>query len=70
MKLVIVVLEGVQALDVAAPMDVFTEANSFLPPDRHYHLRPRSVLQRSSSKKVSTLGCNRARSHRLSRHTL
>ncbi len=38
MKLVIVVLEGVQALDVAAPMDVFTEANSFLPPDRHYQI--------------------------------
>ncbi|SFQ35565.1 transcriptional regulator, AraC family with amidase-like domain [Variovorax sp. OK605] len=38
MKLVIVVLEGVQALDVAAPMDVFTEANSFLPADQHYEI--------------------------------
>jgi len=38
MKLVIVVLEGVQALDVAAPMDVFTEANNFLPPEHHYQI--------------------------------
>lgn len=32
----IVVLEGVQALDVAGPLDVFAEANGFLPPDDHY----------------------------------
>jgi transcriptional regulator GlxA family with amidase domain len=38
MKLVIVVLEGVQALDVAGPMDVFSEANNFLPPDRRYEI--------------------------------
>ncbi len=38
MKLAIVVLEGVQALDVAAPMDVFAEANNFLPPGQHYQV--------------------------------
>lgn len=38
MKLVIVVLDGVQALDVAAPMDVFAEANNFLPPHQQYQI--------------------------------
>jgi transcriptional regulator GlxA family with amidase domain len=38
MKLAIVVLDGVQALDVAGPMDVFAEANNFLPPDQHYRI--------------------------------
>lgn len=38
MKLVIVVLEGVQSLDVAAPMDVFTEANQYLAADRQYEI--------------------------------
>lgn len=38
MKLVIVVLEGVQALDVAAPMDVFTEANRFLSAHQQYEI--------------------------------
>jgi len=32
----IVVYEGVQALDVAGPMDVFSEANAFLDPADHY----------------------------------
>jgi transcriptional regulator GlxA family with amidase domain len=35
----IVVFPGVQALDVAGPMDVFTEANRFLLPDQHYQVR-------------------------------
>ncbi len=38
MKLVIVVLEGVQALDVAAPMDVFAEANNYLAPHQQYQI--------------------------------
>lgn len=38
MKLVIVVFEGVQALDVAGPMDVFAEANNFLAPHQHYQI--------------------------------
>lgn len=38
MKLAIVVVDGVQALDVAAPMDVFAEANNFLPPDQQYEM--------------------------------
>lgn len=38
MKVAIVVFEGVQALDVAGPMDVFAEANNFLPPDQQYDI--------------------------------
>jgi transcriptional regulator GlxA family with amidase domain len=38
MKLVIVVFDGVLALDVAGPMDVFAEANNFLPPDQQYEI--------------------------------
>lgn len=38
MKVAIVVFDGVQALDVAGPMDVFAEANNFLPPQRHYQV--------------------------------
>ncbi len=34
----IVVFPGVQALDVSGPMDVFAEANRFLPPEDHYRL--------------------------------
>lgn len=36
MKLALVVFDGVQALDVAGPLDVFAEANSFLPSDQRY----------------------------------
>ncbi|NVM77165.1 transcriptional regulator GlxA family with amidase domain [Duganella sp. SG902] len=36
--LALVVFPGVQALDVSGPMDVFAEANAFLPPERHYRL--------------------------------
>jgi transcriptional regulator GlxA family with amidase domain len=48
MKLTLVVLDGVQALDVAGPLDVFTEANRFLPKKDHYVItlvgeRPDSV---------------------------
>jgi len=35
-KVAIVVFEDVQALDVAGPMDVFAEANKFLPEDSRY----------------------------------
>ena len=36
MKLTMVVLDGVQALDVAGPLDVFAEANQFLEPRQRY----------------------------------
>ena len=38
MKLALVVFDGVQALDVAGPLDVFAEANTMLPPDMQYEL--------------------------------
>ncbi|KHA78981.1 AraC family transcriptional regulator [Janthinobacterium lividum] len=34
----ILIFPGVQALDVSGPMDVFAEANSFLPPERQYRI--------------------------------
>lgn len=34
----IVIFPGVQALDVAGPLDVFAEANRFVPPDSGYHI--------------------------------
>jgi transcriptional regulator GlxA family with amidase domain len=48
-KLTLVVLGGVQALDVAGPLDVFTEANKFLAQADHYAItlvggRPDSVV--------------------------
>lgn len=30
----ILIFPGVQALDVCGPLDMFAEANSFLPPER------------------------------------
>ncbi|MES2162942.1 MAG: GlxA family transcriptional regulator [Pseudomonadota bacterium] len=49
MKLTLVVLDGVQALDVAGPLDVFAEANNLLPKAQHYAItlvggRPDSVV--------------------------
>ncbi|CDG80814.1 GlxA family transcriptional regulator [Janthinobacterium agaricidamnosum] len=49
MKLTLVVLDGVQALDVAGPLDVFTEANYLLRKKDHYDItlvggRPSSVM--------------------------
>jgi transcriptional regulator GlxA family with amidase domain len=38
MKLAIVVFDGVLALDVAGPMDVFAEANNFLDRDQQYEI--------------------------------
>jgi len=38
MKVAIVVFDGVQALDVAGPVDVFAEANTFLPPHQQYDI--------------------------------
>lgn len=35
-EVALVIHEGVQALDVAGPLDVFTAANGFLPEDEHY----------------------------------
>ena len=37
-KVAIVVFEDVQALDVAGPMDIFAEANKFLPEERRYEV--------------------------------
>ncbi len=49
MKLTLVVFDGVQALDVAGPLDVFAEANQFLPKKDRYEIslvgvRPGSVV--------------------------
>lgn len=49
MKLTLVVFDGVQALDVAGPLDVFAEANLLLPKKDHYETtlvgeRPDSVM--------------------------
>ncbi|HEY4318825.1 MAG TPA: GlxA family transcriptional regulator [Herbaspirillum sp.] len=49
MKLTLVVFDGVQALDVAGPLDVFAEANLLLPKKDHYEItlvgeRPGSVM--------------------------
>lgn len=49
MKLTLVVFDGVQALDVAGPLDVFSEANKFLPAADQYEVslvgeRPGSVV--------------------------
>lgn len=49
MKLTLVVFDGVQALDVAGPLDVFAEANLLLPKKDHYEItlvgqRPGSVV--------------------------
>lgn len=38
MKIAIVVFDGVHALDVAGPMDVFAGANKFLPPEQRYQV--------------------------------
>ena len=38
MKVAIVIFDGVQALDVAGPMDVFAEANTFLPEHQRYEV--------------------------------
>jgi transcriptional regulator GlxA family with amidase domain len=38
MKVAIVVFDGVQALDVAGPLDVFAEANTFLQPHQRYEV--------------------------------
>jgi transcriptional regulator GlxA family with amidase domain len=35
----IAIFPGVQALDVAGPVDVFSEANQFLAPDQHYEVK-------------------------------
>ena len=43
MKLALVVFDGVQALDVAGPMDVFAEANALLPPNQRYEVTMVSV---------------------------
>lgn len=48
-KLTLVVFDGVQALDVAGPLDVFSEANLLLPARDHYQItlvgeRPDSVM--------------------------
>ncbi|MFL6710219.1 MAG: GlxA family transcriptional regulator [Massilia sp.] len=34
----LLVFPGVQSLDVSGPLDVFAEANRFLPPEQHYRL--------------------------------
>jgi transcriptional regulator GlxA family with amidase domain len=38
MKVAIAIFDGVQALDVAGPLDVFAEANAYLPNDQKYEV--------------------------------
>lgn len=38
MKVAIVVFDGVQALDIAGPVDVFAEANTFLPAHQRHEV--------------------------------
>ncbi|MFL9895417.1 GlxA family transcriptional regulator, partial [Paraburkholderia sp. RL17-381-BIF-C] len=38
MKVAIVIFDGVQALDVAGPLDVFAEANTILPEQQRYEV--------------------------------
>lgn len=38
MKLALVVFDGAQALDIAGPLDVFAEANAFVPEGRRYEV--------------------------------
>ncbi|MFJ7882492.1 GlxA family transcriptional regulator [Pseudomonas sp. NPDC096917] len=38
LSVALIVFPGVQALDVTGPLDVFAEANAFLPPHKHYQL--------------------------------
>jgi transcriptional regulator GlxA family with amidase domain len=51
MKVAIVVFDGAQALDVAGPLDVFAEANSFLPEHQRYEV---SVV----GKEAGTVACS------------
>lgn len=51
MKVAIVVFDGVQALDVAGPLDVFAEANTFLPEHQRYEV---SVV----GNKAGTVSCS------------
>ena len=47
-EVAVVIFEGVQALDVAGPLDVFMTANGFLPEKDHYHC----VLVASSTQRL------------------
>lgn len=47
-EIALVIFDGVQALDVAGPLDVFTAANGFLPQEEHYHC----VLVAGSTKRL------------------
>ena len=40
----ILIFPGVQSLDVTGPLDVFCEANRFLPPEEHYRLEDRKSV--------------------------
>ena len=51
MKVAIVIFDGVQALDVAGPLDVFAEANTILPSIRN----TRSL---SSDSRAGTVACS------------
>ncbi len=53
MKLTLVVFDGVQALDVAGPLDVFAEANRFLPEADRYQI---SLVGERAGSVVSSSG--------------
>lgn len=56
-EIAVIVYEGVQALDVAGPLDVFTAANRFLSEDEHYEClliaRDTSPVRTSNGTRIS-----------------
>lgn len=60
MKVAIVVFDGAQALDVAGPLDVFAEANAFLPAHQRYEV---SVVGREAGTVTCSNGMQLAVAH-------
>lgn len=60
MKVAIVVFDGAQALDVAGPLDVFAEANTFLPAHQRYEV---SLVGREAGNVSCSNGMQLAVSH-------
>lgn len=65
-QVAIIIHEGVQALDVAGPVDVFAEANGFLPPADHYETlllaKDEKPIRASNGMRMAAdLGFDRAR---------
>lgn len=60
MKVAIVVFDGAQALDVAGPLDVFAEANAFLPAHQRYEV---SIVGREAGTVTCSNGMQLAVAH-------